>query len=97
MILAMPSPTCTHLDQIEVSALPDALVACCDERLKTGDHRLHLRKCMTCRQIGCCDSSPNRRAPRHAESERPPIAGSAEPGEEWSWPYVDEVALVVGE
>jgi hypothetical protein len=51
---------------------------------------------MTCGQIGCCDSSPNRHASRHAATAAHPIARSAEPGEEWSWCYVDEVAFIVG-
>ena len=56
---------------------------------------MHLRMCMTCGKIGCCDSSPNRHASRHAREEGHPIARSAEPGEDWSWCFVDEVAFVV--
>jgi uncharacterized UBP type Zn finger protein len=51
--------------------------------------------CLSCGQIGCCDSSPNRHASRHARSSGHSIARSAEPGEDWSWCYVDEVAFVV--
>jgi hypothetical protein len=51
--------------------------------------------CMTCGRIGCCDSSPNRHARRHARTDDHPIARSAEPGEDWSWCFVDEVAFVV--
>jgi hypothetical protein len=50
--------------------------------------------CQECGKIGCCDSSPNRHASRHAHEDGHPIARSAEPGEEWSWCYVDEVAFV---
>jgi Zn-finger in ubiquitin-hydrolases and other protein len=50
---------------------------------------------MSCGKIGCCDSSPNRHASRHAAEVGHPIARSAEPGEDWSWCFVDEVAFVI--
>jgi uncharacterized UBP type Zn finger protein len=86
---------CRHLDSIAVVELP-AAIAGCEECLKMGSQWVHLRMCMTCGRIGCCDSSPNRHASRHAADDHHPIARSAEPGEEWSWCYVDEVAFVVG-
>jgi Zn-finger in ubiquitin-hydrolases and other protein len=89
----MEAPVCSHLDQIAVTTLPDE-IAGCDECLRIGDRWLHLRMCETCGKIGCCDSSPNRHASRHAHEEGHPIARSAEPGEDWSWCYVDEVAFV---
>ena len=49
--------------------------------------------CQVCGQIGCCDSSPNRHASRHAAEASHPIARSIEPGEDWSWCYVDEVGF----
>jgi hypothetical protein len=52
--------------------------------------------CQSCGHIGCCDSSPNPHASKHAAASGHPIAGSAEPGEDWSWRYVDEVAFGVG-
>jgi len=60
-----------------------------------GSSWVHLRMCMTCEKIGCCDSSPNRHASRHAREVDHPIARSAEPGEDWSWCFVDEVAFIV--
>ena len=51
--------------------------------------------CMTCGKIGCCDSSPNRHATAHAGESGHPIIRSAEPGEDWSWCYIDEVAFAV--
>jgi len=84
---------CTHLDQIAVLELPET-VAGCEDCLASGGRWVHLRMCQTCGRIGCCDSSPNRHASRHAEASGHPIARSAEPGEEWSWCYVDEVAFV---
>jgi len=85
---------CDHLDQIRVTELPDT-IAGCEECLRTGSPWLHLRMCMTCGKIGCCDSSPNRHASGHAREEAHPIARSAEPGEDWSWCFVDEVAFLV--
>jgi hypothetical protein len=85
---------CTHLDQVRLLDLPDG-IAGCEECLKTGDRWLHLRMCQTCGVILCCDSSPNRHASRHAKAASHPIARSAEPGEDWSWCFVDELAFVV--
>jgi hypothetical protein len=85
---------CTHLDQVVYTTLPDE-IAGCEECLATGDRWVHLRMCTSCGRIGCCDSSPNRHASRHAAAAGHPIARSAEPGEEWSWCYVDEVAFVL--
>jgi tellurite resistance protein TerC len=87
-------PTCTHLDRIAVTELP-ASIAGCEECLKIGSPWLHLRMCMSCGKIGCCDSSPNKHASRHAREDDHPIARSAEPGEDWSWCFVDELAFVV--
>ena len=91
---AVPMATCTHLDQIEFRELPEQ-IAGCEECLKTGDRWVHLRMCQTCGKVGCCDSSPNRHASRHALEAGHPVLRSAEPGEDWSWCYLDEVALVV--
>ena len=88
------SATCTHLDRIEITRLPEE-IAGCEDCLKTGDKWVHLRMCQTCGHIGCCDSSPNRHATAHARAEDPPIVRSAEPGETWSWCYVDEVGFVI--
>ena len=85
---------CSHLDQIQVTALPSSIEGCA-ECLKLGSTWVHLRMCMTCGQIGCCDSSPNRHASRHARDQGHSIARSAEPGEEWSWCFVDEVTFFV--
>jgi hypothetical protein len=85
---------CTHLDSIQVAELPDA-IAGCEECLKTGDRWVHLRMCLTCETIRCCDSSPNRHASRHALESGHPLVRSAEPGEDWIWCYVDEVAFTL--
>ncbi len=92
----MSSVPCTHLDQIEIVSLPES-IAGCEDCLAIGSRWLHLRMCMTCGKIGCCDSSPNRHARKHAAEVGHPIARSAEPGEDWSWCFVDEVAFEVGD
>ena len=86
--------TCTHLDQIRLTELP-ASIAGCEDCLKIGSRWVHLRMCMTCGKIGCCDSSPNRHARVHAAESGHVIARSAESGEDWSWCFIDEFAFVV--
>jgi len=88
------SETCPHLDSIELTKLPEA-IAGCEDCLAIEGAWVHLRMCQTCGRIGCCDSSPNRHAPAHAPSTGHPIARSAEPGEDWSWCYLDNIAFVV--
>ena len=84
---------CTHLDQVTVGPAHD--VEGCEECLKTGDGWVHLRSCRSCGKVGCCDSSPNRHATAHHRETGHPIVSSAQPGEEWSYCYADEVAFVI--
>jgi uncharacterized UBP type Zn finger protein len=86
--------TCTHLDTIEVLELPDEIPGC-EECLAMGSTWVHLRMCQSCGHIGCCDDSPNRHATTHFAATEHPIIRSAEPGEDWSWCFVDEVAFVL--
>jgi hypothetical protein len=60
-----------------------------------GGKWLHLRICLTCGHVACWDNSPNRHAAAHAHATSHPIIRSREPGEDWSWCYVDEVAFLV--
>lgn len=85
--------TCTHLDQITVT--PPDHVEGCEDCLKIGGTWMHLRLCLSCGHVGCCDSSPNRHASKHAKADAHPIVRSAERGEDWCWCYVDELAFVV--
>ena len=62
----------------------------CEECLRLGTEWVHLRLCLTCGHVGCCDSSPLRHARAHAYSAGHPIVRSFEPGESWCWCYVDE-------
>ena len=89
----MPQLDCPHLDQIVIYDLPES-IAGCEDCLATGGRWVHLRMCQSCGKIGCCDSSPNRHASQHARETNHAIVRSAEPGEQWSWCYVDEVAFV---
>ncbi|MGO9843016.1 MAG: UBP-type zinc finger domain-containing protein [Candidatus Acidiferrales bacterium] len=81
---------CTHLDQINHVKPPEPV---CVECVKLGDNWLHLRQCLICGQVGCCDSSKNRHATKHFHALKHPIMKSIEPGESWGWCYVDEVEL----
>ena len=65
----------------------------CEECLRSGDSWVHLRICMTCGHVGCCDSSPNKHATKHYRATGHPIVRSHEPGEEWAWCYADRVVL----
>jgi uncharacterized UBP type Zn finger protein len=83
--------SCAHLDQVAVSR-PEQ-VAGCEDCLAIGASWVHLRVCRTCGRVGCCDSSPNRHASAHARDIGHPIITSVEPGEDWSYCYVDDVAF----
>jgi uncharacterized UBP type Zn finger protein len=85
---------CSHLDSIQFMDLPDS-IAGCEECLASGDWWVHLRMCQLCGHIGCCDDSPNKHASAHARSTSHPVIRSAEPGENWSYCYVDDVTLVL--
>nr|WP_241779736.1 UBP-type zinc finger domain-containing protein [Streptomyces natalensis] len=65
----------------------------CQECLRSGDGWIHLRRCLTCGHIGCCDSSRNRHAGRHYESTRHPVVVSHQPDEYWGWCFPDQLFL----
>lgn len=85
--------TCSHLDTVEdVSPSSEG----CEDCLRTGDRWVHLRICQACGHIGCCDSSPNTHATAHYRAHTDhPVIRSYEPGEDWWWCYVDELAFEV--
>jgi uncharacterized UBP type Zn finger protein len=84
--------TCSHLDQMTVPR--PQWVPGCEDCLASGGTWVHLRVCRSCGHIGCCDSSPNRHATAHARQTSHPIVTSVEPGEDWSYCYVDNVMFV---
>jgi monovalent cation:H+ antiporter-2, CPA2 family len=79
---------CGHLDRIR-EVVPSGQG--CLECLAVGDTWVHLRLCLTCGQVGCCDSSKNRHASAHAAEHHHPVVQSFEPGEDWRWCYEDRV------
>ncbi|OWW18466.1 UBP-type zinc finger domain-containing protein [Noviherbaspirillum denitrificans] len=83
---------CAHLDQIRIT---DTDKHVCEDCVKTGSSWVHLRLCLSCGHVGCCDSSPNRHASKHFITSGHPLVRSIEAGESWVWCYVDRV--VAGE
>jgi uncharacterized UBP type Zn finger protein len=83
-------PNCTHLDQIALVE-PEGRPTGCPECIAMGSTWVHLRMCQICGQIGCCDNSPNKHATAHYHATSHPIIRSVQPGEDWSWCYVDEL------
>jgi len=82
--------TCSHLDQIR-NVTPRTKG--CEECLKIGDSWVHLRMCLTCGHVGCCDTSRNKHATKHFKGTGHAIMRSIEPGEDWAWCFVDEIEL----
>ena len=91
----MPA-ACEHLDTI-VHIEGRENVPGCPECLATGSRWVHLRRCTQCGQVGCCDSSPNRHASAHFAASAHPVVRSLEPGEDWLWCYLDEVAFTIAD
>lgn len=83
---------CTHADTVTIEQV-ERPAAGCEDCLKIGGRWVHLRVCLTCGHVGCCDSSPNHHATKHFHSSGHPLVTSAEPGETWVWCYIDKQAL----
>jgi uncharacterized UBP type Zn finger protein len=82
---------CVHLKQMrEVRARTPAG---CEECLSMGSRWVHLRLCLICGHVGCCDSSKNKHATKHFHATAHPIMRSLQPGEDWGWCFVDEVEI----
>lgn len=83
--------SCTHLDHIHdvKPRTPEG----CEECLKSGDLWVHLRLCLECGHVGCCDSSKNKHATKHFHHTKHPIMKSFQRGENWGWCYVDQIEL----
>ena len=88
--LDVDASTCSHGDHVH-PVTPSAQG--CEECLRAGDRWVHLRICMECGHVGCCDSSPNKHATKHFHGTGHPVARSIERGESWGWCYEDEVQL----
>jgi uncharacterized UBP type Zn finger protein len=82
---------CIHIAQIRrVEPRPPEG---CAECLQTGSRWVHLRLCLTCGHVGCCDASPGKHATKHFHGTAHPVMRSYEPGEDWAWCYVDQLFL----
>jgi uncharacterized UBP type Zn finger protein len=88
--------TCGHLDTIEHLEGREGVPGC-PACIEMGSRWVHLRRCTQCGQVGCCDDSPNRHATRHHDETGHPVIRSLEPGEQWLWCYLDEVAFTISE
>ena len=80
---------CTHRDEIRpvVPRTPEG----CEECLRLGTPWVHLRLCLTCGHVGCCDDSPNRHATKHYRATTHPVIRSFEKGERWRYCYPDDL------
>ncbi len=87
----MSDSGCKHIKLIQKHVKPSA--DGCEDCLKIGDSWVHLRLCLICGHVGCCDSSKNKHATKHFHSTEHPIIQSFEPDEHWKWCYVDETFL----
>lgn len=83
---------CTHLNQINIKETNETTCPACVE---LGDTWVHLRMCLVCGNVGCCDDSKNTHATRHFKETSHPVMRSIENGDTWIWCYEDEA--VVGE
>jgi uncharacterized UBP type Zn finger protein len=80
---------CTHMDQAKITSTHKHV---CEDCILTGDSWVHLRLCLICGHVGCCDSSKNKHATKHFHSVGHPLMRSIEPGERWIWCFVDNLA-----
>lgn len=87
----MAEPVCSHVAEHLKQVNPRSKG--CEECLASGDTWVHLRMCLECGHVGCCDSSKNRHALAHFHATGHPLIQSAEKGEDWRWCYIDEVYL----
>jgi predicted GNAT family acetyltransferase len=90
----MASSPCSHLSSIQILEAPDEVDGC-ETCLAEGGHWLHLRMCMTCGEVGCCDDSVGQHARKHAEKESHPVVRSIELEESWSYCFVDDVIFQI--
>ena len=88
---------CQHITKItkEQSSRKPNTPKGCEECLKSGDSWVHLRECLSCGHVGCCDSSKNKHATKHFGSTKHPVMKSIEPGERWMWCYVDSADATI--
>jgi Zn ribbon nucleic-acid-binding protein len=84
---------CGHLDSIREDVVPSSTEGCTD-CLAIGERNwVHLRECLSCGHVACCDSSPHKHAAAHHRGSDHPVMRSIQPGEDWRWCYVDQVLV----
>jgi hypothetical protein len=83
---------CSNANSVDVDIAVEPATEC-PECVAMGSRWVHLRRCMNCGHVGCCDSSPNRHARAHWKESGHTVISSAQPGEDWLWCYEDEVYL----
>jgi uncharacterized UBP type Zn finger protein len=89
--------SCHHFEHLKaVEGASAAYGMGCEECTKAGDTWVHLRECLICGHVGCCDDSKNRHATKHFTATHHAVMRSVEPGELWAWCYVDEVMAQFG-
>jgi uncharacterized UBP type Zn finger protein len=82
---------CHHFDDLpDVPDIEESYEKGCAECIKMGDEWVHLRECLICGNVGCCDSSMNKHATKHFHATKHPVMRSLEPGDGWEFCYVDE-------
>jgi hypothetical protein len=86
------SNPCNHVSEIRIREVERPGKACVD-CLKIHGHWVHLRECLTCGHVACCDSSPHRHASKHAHATSHPIITSLELGETWAYCYPHDSML----
>jgi uncharacterized UBP type Zn finger protein len=89
------SEPCDHVKSVSIHEV-DRPPRGCEDCLKIGARWVHLRVCLTCGHVGCCDSSPNRHATAHHRKTQHPIVTSGEVGETWAYCYADDQFLSAG-
>ncbi|MEJ0021088.1 MAG: UBP-type zinc finger domain-containing protein [Candidatus Doudnabacteria bacterium] len=82
--------TCKHLEVANDDVVPKTPEGC-EECLKSGDEWVHLRLCLTCGHVGCCDQSKNKHATKHFQKTKHPVIRSFQPGEHWKYCFIDKV------
>lgn len=81
---------CIHIEDADATIKPRTPEGC-EECLKTGDSWVHLRLCLECGHVGCCDNSKNKHATKHFHATNHPVIKSFEPGEDWEYCYADDL------
>lgn len=84
--------SCAHLAQVQTVPAPSTECPLC---VAAGDAWFHLRQCLVCGQMGCCDQSKNKHATAHFHASGHPVVRSAQPGQDWTWCYLDELMVTL--